>query len=500
MAKNFFDLFGSIGDMFGMGQSLDNLTNLFNTTSFTPVDTSFMVNTPLAADSALFNSDRGHGNDILNMNRDFYDAQEAKEKGDHNNDDHADNGKGRSVEVETTTTDDTYIPPIEDVPTLEVDIPVVDTPTLTAETKVDDLGSDTAREKSNGNADHGQDVADSKGKDKGDHNDDGHADNGKDDEVVEPDVDPTPDPLPTLLFTPEDDNFNFNDYVEVLPVADANDGMHDALSGDDIVFLPETQEAADAVGYDTTIAFNGGDGNDIIHGGDYDDIIRTGVDRNPDASYDYDSHSSGYGTDVVFGNGGNDIITGDRGHDELHGGDGDDVIMANGDAWLTTEGDSIYGDAGNDILRGSYGDDWLNGGTGDDYLEGQGGNDWLDGGTGSDSVHGGKGDDTFIFELGDGGGDKFYGEDGDDTLQFNFDTIDDMMGSLQVIRAASDHATSDSASTAWHNSDAGFSMVGIENVTAYVGGEAVDWESYTSVPDTSMDVVGVDPSGFDMMI
>lgn len=301
---------------------------------------------------------------------------------------------------------------------------------------------------------------------KGDHNNDGHADNGRGN-----DKDDSTDSGPVVLFTSGDDSVDFGDLDSAIIVADGN--MHDALAGNDTVYLPGTQAIADAIGYDTTIAFNGGDGDDIIYGGDTDDVIRTGFDSNPDSSYDYDSHSSGIGSDVVFGGGGNDFIMGDRGHDELHGGDGNDWIWANGDGGSYTAGDSIYGDAGNDVLRGSYGNDTIYGGTGDDYLEGQNGNDLLVGGAGSDRITGGRGNDTFVQRVGETGYDILNGDQDDDTLRFDFASENEMFASIDIVRDAMLYVDTQDTS-AWYHSDAGFQMVNIENIEAYVGGVEID--------------------------
>lgn len=467
----FNDLGFDLGKLFGKQEPADHFDDLLNgnvegfAESDDPpsIDADYDDSRP-AAESArdsstgdYFDGKQGiglSGKDDDDDDRDF---------GDHNDDGHSDNGYGNTVLSEagdsfvfTDARNDHSNGRGNDVPDH-----VVGNTVATANIAGDRINN------GRGN------VAE-----KGDHNNDGHPDNGRGNGK-----DDSTDTGPIVLFTPEDDDFDFNGFDGTIDVADGN--MHDALAGNDTVYLPGTQAIADAIGYDTTIAFNGGDGDDIIYGGDTDDVIRTGFDSNPDSSYDYDSHSSGIGSDVVFGGGGDDYIMGDRGHDELHGGDGNDWIWANGDSGSYTAGDSIYGDAGNDVLRGSYGNDTIYGGTGDDYLEGQNGNDFLDGGTGSDRIAGGRGNDTFVQRVGETGYDILNGDQGDDTLRFDFADESEMLASIDIVRDAVLYVDTQDTS-AWHYSDAGFQMVNIENVEAYVGGVEIDLSGVQNI-DYSME-------------
>lgn len=82
------------------------------------------------------------------------------------------------------------------------------------------------------------------------------------------------------------------------------------------------------------------------------------------------------GNDTITGGGGNDWIEGGRDSDTLDGGAGNDTIYGAGSAYsYDVNGDLILGGAGNDQLFGSDGDDTLDGGTGTDRIEGRAGFD-----------------------------------------------------------------------------------------------------------------------------
>ncbi len=161
------------------------------------------------------------------------------------------------------------------------------------------------------------------------------------------------------LFTSHVDKVDFN----LVTAGSYVDGtQYNALSGDDLVRLPNDRSAATAAGYDPNNVFNAGDGNDTIAGGGLFDSIEGGSGN--------DKLSGGAGDDSLTGGTGNDELRGDSGNDKLSGGSGDDVLG---------------GGDGNDMLKGDEGNDTLSGDAGDDVLDGNGGNDILTGGSGHDA-------------------------------------------------------------------------------------------------------------------
>ena len=228
-------------------------------------------------------------------------------------------------------------------------------------------------------------------------------------------VEPEPDPVDSL-FTAGDDTVDFND-ADTAALAsqqiDLNDHLHNALDGADTVILADTQEAADAASFDTSIEFNAGAGNDNINGGSLDDLINGG-DGN-------DFINGNLGSDIIYGGAGDDSLhTGDdySGTNTLHGGDGNDLMFGSGTADNTFFGDAgddyIRGGWGNDTLNGGDGNDGLHGGRGDDVLNGGLGNDVVDGNDGNDILHGGGGRDVI---RGFVGNDTLFGDEGNDILQ-----------------------------------------------------------------------------------
>ena len=109
-------------------------------------------------------------------------------------------------------------------------------------------------------------------------------------------------------FTAGDDTVDFNTLASGVfnPAT-----FYDALSGNDVVYLPNAVAAA-TLGYDAANTFQAGDGADVIEGGDLDDSIYGGA-----------------GLDAV-----------------IIGGDGDDLLDGGDDG----EADTLSGGAGNDRL------------------------------------------------------------------------------------------------------------------------------------------------------
>ncbi|HZF77972.1 MAG TPA: sialate O-acetylesterase, partial [Acetobacteraceae bacterium] len=143
-------------------------------------------------------------------------------------------------------------------------------------------------------------------------------------------------PAPTL-FTGAADAVDFNalTVTGMLPAS-----AYDALDGNDEVTLPGTLADATRVGWDTSRAFDGGAGNDIIIGGALTDTIRGGA-----------------GADLLNGVAGADVVDGGAGNDILDGGAGFDVAVFSGSRAQSTavrNGDgswTVTGINGTDTLR-----------------------------------------------------------------------------------------------------------------------------------------------------
>ena len=108
---------------------------------------------------------------------------------------------------------------------------------------------------------------------------------------------------------------------------------------------------AEGVGDDYILIVTGGE-DDAIVGTDADEHIR-----------------SGWGRDMVFGEGGRDLIDGGPDQDILYGGDGSDHVRGG------TGDDEVFGGGGDDLLVGGPGCDLLMGDMGDDIVFGGGGGD-----------------------------------------------------------------------------------------------------------------------------
>jgi Ca2+-binding RTX toxin-like protein len=158
--------------------------------------------------------------------------------------------------------------------------------------------------------------------------------------------------------------------------------VNDALAGNDLVTLSETQNVGEA--------FNGGNGRDSVFGSAWADNIFGGL-----------------GTDTFYGYGGNDILNGGNDTDRLYGGFGNDVLNGN------TDRDFLYGEDDDDDLFGGDGGDFLYGGAGADDLYGGDHFDFLYGEDGNDTISGNVGDDLLV---GGKGSDRLYGGRGRDTF------------------------------------------------------------------------------------
>lgn len=113
-------------------------------------------------------------------------------------------------------------------------------------------------------------------------------------------------PLPGgTLFTSSVDRVDFNNLSSVQSAAvAAGAGLYNALEGNDVVTLPDVENANQPVGEGKTLSwnfaltFNAGPGNDRITAGDGDDKIE-----------------GGDGDDTIHSSPGNDVVTGGNGFD-----------------------------------------------------------------------------------------------------------------------------------------------------------------------------------------
>jgi VCBS repeat-containing protein len=250
-----------------------------------------------------------------------------------------------------------------------------------------------------------------------------------------------------VIFTENANTVNFNAVIAGTYVAGT---QYDALGGDDIVTLPDSDLLASRAGFDSTRTFFGGAGNDNITGGDLDDIIDGGPGN--------DFINGGAGTDTAsYASAGSDdggvMVLMDRGEaydntsgdidtlvsiENVTGSAFDDLLIGNNVKNVLDGGagsDSLFGDAGDDFLFGGAGDDFLFGEAGNDTLVGEAGNDTLVGGAGDDLLFADAGDDIFDYNaLSDAGpvGDliQSFGQQGMDHL--------DLRGLLSSIGAPHD--------------------------------------------------------------
>lgn len=158
-----------------------------------------------------------------------------------------------------------------------------------------------------------------------------------------------------------------------------------ALTGTNLVDIT-------AAAYTVSIAFDGGNGNDIFTGGT--------VANDLDGNAGNDNLTGGAAADTIVGDAGADTLTGAAGDDSIDGGEDNDVI--DGGTGLNT----LSGGSGADDIQGGSLVDSITGGTGADTITGQGGADIIDAGAeadsitagaGDDSITGGTGIDTYVF-------------------------------------------------------------------------------------------------------
>jgi Ca2+-binding RTX toxin-like protein len=196
------------------------------------------------------------------------------------------------------------------------------------------------------------------------------------------------------LFTVDADAVDFNSVTAGSYLAGS---QYAALGGDDHVTLAASLAAAAAAGYDPTIAFDAGDGNDTVTGGGFADLIKGGAGN--------DILDGGLGGDRMDGNTGDDIYyvddAGDIVAEKLDEGL-DNVVSSishtlkshvenltlTGAAALTGTGNDldnvIDGNTGANKIIANAGNDSVHAGDGDDTITGGAGNDHIDGGIGQD--------------------------------------------------------------------------------------------------------------------
>jgi Ca2+-binding RTX toxin-like protein len=199
----------------------------------------------------------------------------------------------------------------------------------------------------------------------------------------------------------------------------------------------------------------GSGGNDLLDGGDDGDTLVTGLGQGDDRL------EGGAGNDLAVVEGaedddrviigsdgqGNAIIEDDASGDtvtidgvealKFEGFGGDDTVSvgALSGTDVTNASVSIFGGAGNDtvlgenadrrlVVDGGSGNDILHGGSGNDVLLGGSGNDQLSGGAGENTISGQDGNDRITSALGQGN-DLIDGGAGNDTLLFNGFGTDD---------------------------------------------------------------------------
>jgi Ca2+-binding RTX toxin-like protein len=163
----------------------------------------------------------------------------------------------------------------------------------------------------------------------------------------------------------------------------------------------------------SSLAINGGDGNDVITIVEVNSDIASRLVVDGQAGNDDLSAAPASLAVSMTGGDGDDTLWGGRGNDTLDGAGGDDWIFARGGNDIVTGGDGVdrmSGNNGNDTLSGGddrdslyggSGRDSLDGGDGDDVVLGQGGSgDFVRGGLGDDVIDGGTGIDT-VEETGD---------------------------------------------------------------------------------------------------
>lgn len=339
----------------------------------------------------------------------------------------------------------------------------------------------------------------------------------------------TTPPVDLNLFTLNSDVVDFNTLVNdaqiqaIVTSGNESTLLHNALDGNDVVHLANDQNTADLLGYNTSVTFDsglgddmviggmsqwnnitqtrniaandiingndgndkiwGGDGNDIILGGNGDDQLFAGYDDNPNSTFSATLHSAGFGLDYIDGGAGNDYIVGSQGSDELHGGAGNDYI--NGGAvqpWQSSGNNFLYGEAGNDRVIGGNQTDYIDGGTGNDILNGNAGNDTILGGTGSDVIDGDNGNDVL---TGGTDNDLVRGGFGNDTLVFNSGDSNPGIFTGGVYYQSTDTSGGDNFNGGYGNDILQLNLLSSVDWSAAFVQEVLDYQNQLNLNDTS---------------
>ncbi len=137
------------------------------------------------------------------------------------------------------------------------------------------------------------------------------------------------------LFTNEDDTVDFNNVSQSQFDDTAN--PYAALDGNDVVILPDAGNQP--VGYDASLNFIAGNGNDTVTSGDLNDNINggDGID-----TISYANSSAGVNVNLNTGSA---------------TGNGDDFLLNFENVIGSNQNDTITGNTGNNVLTGSGGDD-----------------------------------------------------------------------------------------------------------------------------------------------
>jgi len=235
-------------------------------------------------------------------------------------------------------------------------------------------------------------------------------------------IDPIGTGLPSLFSASAD----FVDFSMVVAGTYLASSLYTALGGNDEVYLPVDAAAAIAAGYDSSLAFDAGAGDDVVIGGSLDDRILGGSGA--------DILNGGAGADRMDGGTGNDLYYVDNVLDIVFEkpGEGTDTVVATVSFKLKSNVENLvlagiadFDGSGNDLanaITGNAGANKLLGYEGNDTLIGGDGNDTLDGGTGADRMIGGAGNDRYVV---DDAGDFVVEEanGGYDLIQTHFSTV-----------------------------------------------------------------------------
>lgn len=225
------------------------------------------------------------------------------------------------------------------------------------------------------------------------------------------------------LFSVGADTVDFNNLtLDQKAAIDAGANLYEALSGNDVVTLPDTEndDLRPGITWDYERAFNGGLGDDKITGGNGEDEIGGGSGTNHlYGMAGVDFLVGGPEKDFIYGGDDPDTLWGGAGDDYLEGNDGGDIVYGDAFFFNGTSMDTLIGGAGNDFLYGGGGKDTLWGEADRDTIKGDGGDDTITGGSEADWLYGGENNDTIHSgTLGgiDLGGNELFGEGGKDTL------------------------------------------------------------------------------------